>query len=80
MGKALRIGLLRTVSKPLPMSEWKTTKLRESLMDTIDKAVADIKVFGVPKYDSTPDFIQQACFALLKKEGVDVKEKEVASV
>lgn len=79
VGKGLRIGLLVTVSKPLPMSEWKTTKLRESLMDTIEQAVKTITVMGVQKYDSTPDFIKTACIMLLKKEGFEVKEKEVTA-
>lgn len=54
--------------------EWRTTKLRGTLLDTIDSAVSELKVYGTRKYDSVPDFIQQACVRLLKDEGYKLQE------
>ena len=51
------------------MKEWRTLKLRTNLLEEIGSATGKIKVYGVPKYDSVPDFIQEACIALLAQEG-----------
>jgi hypothetical protein len=50
--------------------DWETTKLRASLLAAIRKTVDTKMEYGSPKYRSAPHFIEEACKALLEKEGV----------
>ena len=48
-------------------SKWITTKIRSETYEEISRVIDSDKRFGVPRYDSISDFIQQACVVQLQK-------------
>ena len=47
---------------------WVTTKIQRPIYNKIVSAVESLEVMDVKKYNSVPEFIQEACIELLEKE------------
>lgn len=57
---------------------WRQVRIRQSLLQEIDRFITNVTKYGVPKYMSKADFVEKACIMLLEKERSKVKVEVAA--